>query len=171
VTRQGRAVSCPRPAAGSGEELTRRRWLGRLSALLASAVTLPVLPVLARALLLPYRPAGRDWRTLGPAGGLPSSGFARYESEAETAGWMAASARRVVYVRRGGDGILALSARCSHLGCLVQWNGSDRRFHCPCHGGVYDEQGRVVSGPPPRPLTRLEAKLESGDLWIRPEEA
>jgi cytochrome b6-f complex iron-sulfur subunit len=47
----------------------------------------------------------------------------------------------------------ALSAKCTHLGCTVQYEPTQKRIFCACHGGVYDaETGKTISGPPPRPL-------------------
>lgn len=48
---------------------------------------------------------------------------------------------------------VALSAKCTHLGCTVQYEAEKNRIHCACHGGVYDPTtGRNLSGPPPKPL-------------------
>jgi cytochrome b6-f complex iron-sulfur subunit len=62
-------------------------------------------------------------------------------------------------VTRSQDGVLALSLVCTHLGCIVQWQSAQHQFHCPCHDGLFDEFGDVVSGPPPLPLERLSVKL------------
>jgi Rieske Fe-S protein len=61
-------------------------------------------------------------------------------------------------VMRSQDGVLALSLICTHLGCQVKWDAGKRRFHCPCHDGMFDEFGDVVAGPPPLPLERLTVK-------------
>ena len=51
---------------------------------------------------------------------------------------------------RGGssDDFVALSSTCPHLGCQVHWEPHNDRFFCPCHNGVFDPEGRGVSGPP-----------------------
>lgn len=85
-------------------------------------------------------------------------------------GWHRTRAARTVYVQRDGDGVRALSAVCTHLGCLVGWNAASRTFECPCHGGSYDSRGAVVAGPPPRALDVLPARVdnpEDGDVLIR----
>jgi len=50
----------------------------------------------------------------------------------------------------------------------VRWNAPKKQFLCPCHGGVYDRDGRVVSGPPPRPLERLNVRVnpKTSDLEV-----
>ena len=60
-------------------------------------------------------------------------------------------------VRRDEEGALhALSARCTHLGCLVAFNGAEQVWECPCHGSRFDVDGRVIQGPAVRPLEHRE---------------
>src|ERR1035438_556093 len=54
----------------------------------------------------------------------------------------------------------ALSATCTHLGCIVQYRADLREIWCACHNGTYDLNGRNVSGPPPRPLTVFDRSEE-----------
>jgi Rieske Fe-S protein len=70
-----------------------------------------------------------------------------------------------VYLRRRGDAIEAVSATCTHTGCLVQRAAGG--FGCPCHRSVFDEEGKPTSGPAPRPLDRLETKIEGERLKLR----
>ena len=60
----------------------------------------------------------------------------------------------------------ALSAVCTHLGCTVQYQPSTRLIWCPCHNGMYDLTGRVVSGPPPMPLQEYAVKLRGNEVVI-----
>jgi Rieske Fe-S protein len=55
--------------------------------------------------------------------------------------------RRQYAVYRDETGVHALSARCTHLGCIVGWNQADRAWECPCHGSRYAVDGTVVQGP------------------------
>jgi cytochrome b6-f complex iron-sulfur subunit len=67
---------------------------------------------------------------------------------------------------KGEDGGLkAFSLVCSHLGCTVQWNPEKKTFYCPCHDGLFDAEGNVVSGPPPAPLERLKVEVK-GDKAV-----
>jgi Rieske Fe-S protein len=85
-------------------------------------------------------------------------------------GWYRERARETVFLVWDGDQTVhALSATCTHLGCRVRWDAKAARFRCPCHGGVFDAQGNVVEGPPPRPLDRVEARLDpaEGTVLVR----
>jgi Rieske Fe-S protein len=81
-------------------------------------------------------------------------------------GWLEDKVKQLVYVKIAGEDILALSATCAHLGCNVNYDEATGGFKCPCHSGIYDAEGKNISGPPPRPLDRLDAKIEDGKLKI-----
>lgn len=66
------------------------------------------------------------------------------------------------------SGLVALSTTCSHLGCGVAWSAARKAFLCPCHGGVYAADGRVLAGPPPRPLARLPIAVAGGRATVDP---
>jgi cytochrome b6-f complex iron-sulfur subunit len=61
---------------------------------------------------------------------------------------------------------LALSSICTHAGCNVNYNSSGKDFVCPCHGGVYDINGKVVSGPPPAPLAQYQVAVSGSTLSV-----
>lgn len=72
---------------------------------------------------------------------------------------------RNVWVFRDAEGFYAISAVCTHLGCIVDRH--EDHFTCACHGAVFDAMGAVRSGPPPAPLPWLEISLHpSGDLEV-----
>jgi cytochrome b6-f complex iron-sulfur subunit len=70
-----------------------------------------------------------------------------------------------VYIVKNGDQVLGLEQTCTHLGCPVAWNAQDGRFECPCHGSVFDREGRVLHGPAPIPLYKHAVEV-SGDAVI-----
>ncbi len=96
------------------------------------------------------------------------SGFERVVLEYETKdGWLTDNARTLVYVKRvKEDKIIAISAGCTHLGCIVTWDEDQKIFKCPCHDGRFDADGKVISGPPPAPLKRHLAKIEDGVVFL-----
>lgn len=63
------------------------------------------------------------------------------------------------FVMRDEEGVFAMSAVCTHLGCTVKYMDAQREFHCPCHGSVFDKDGANIAGPAPRPLPRLDASV------------
>jgi len=67
--------------------------------------------------------------------------------------------------RTGEQDFIVYSVHCTHVGCPITWSPQARRFFSPCHGGVFDADGRVLAGPPPRPLDRYEVKIENGVLF------
>jgi len=74
---------------------------------------------------------------------------------------------RPIHLLNTGDGYRALSAVCTHLGCIVKWKPSRRQFFCPCHGGRFDAHGRVVGGPAPEPLLSLEVEEGPEEIIVR----
>lgn len=61
---------------------------------------------------------------------------------------------------------VAISTRCAHLGCPVRYIQASQRFVCPCHGGVYDFEGKVDGGPPVRPLDRFYTRVTNGRVEV-----
>jgi cytochrome b6-f complex iron-sulfur subunit len=70
-------------------------------------------------------------------------------------------------VRVSETEVLALSAICSHLHCVLEWDGERRIFVCPCHVGSFDRHGNVLSGPPNRPLVRYQVQIRGGEVVVR----
>ena len=64
-----------------------------------------------------------------------------------------------VAVVRKEDAVYAVSAVCTHLGCIVKWEKENNRFFCPCHAAIFDLNGNVLGGPAPRPLPTYQAKV------------
>lgn len=71
-----------------------------------------------------------------------------------------------VMVVHQAEGYVALSAICTHAGCLVQWDAEAGRIHCPCHDGMFDLKGNVISGPPPSPLKVYRAEVVGGKVMV-----
>lgn len=82
-------------------------------------------------------------------------------------GWITTEEELSVYVyTENGRDYIALSNVCTHLGCRVRWISNQEQFFCPCHNAIFDKDGNVVSGPPPRPLDRYEVTVDNGQLFI-----
>jgi Rieske Fe-S protein len=72
-----------------------------------------------------------------------------------------------VFIIQHEDGsILALSNKCTHLSCRVNWKPEETAYVCPCHNAYFGIDGQIISGPQPRPLDSYETKIEEGNLFI-----
>lgn len=69
-------------------------------------------------------------------------------------------------VRLEDGGFLALSRKCTHLGCTVPWVASEKKFICPCHSSEYDISGAVIQSPAPRPLDAFAVMIENGIVKV-----
>jgi Rieske Fe-S protein len=124
-------------------------------------------------LMGPTRKNSVPWIKLGPIGKFPK-GETRYVTFDNPLGqaWDGMTARNAVFVRYMGkddkdkDSFLVLSVNCAHLGCPVEWFPQSGLFMCPCHGGVYYENGERASGPPPRGLYHCVWEVRDGQLHI-----
>ena len=81
----------------------------------------------------------------------------RYPSERDPA----------VLLRLGESEVVSFSQKCTHLGCVVFYQTDEQRWHCPCHNGNFDTRtGAVLSGPPPRPLGRINVEIRDDEqIW------
>lgn len=69
-------------------------------------------------------------------------------------------------VRLADSEFVAFSQKCTHLSCAVVPKPDEGVFHCPCHEGIFDlRSGRVIAGPPPRPLPRIVLELIGDDIF------
>jgi cytochrome b6-f complex iron-sulfur subunit len=78
--------------------------------------------------------------------------------------------RKVIVFEAGGE-LRALDAKCTHEGCTVQFVPGDSLLWCACHNGKFDLDGRVLSGPPPRPLVKWVATREGNEVILTMEKA
>jgi len=74
--------------------------------------------------------------------------------------------RPAVLLQPTAGEFLALSAVCTHLGCIVKWVDESQEFLCPCHGGRFSPAGQVLGGPPPEALETYSVSLEGDEILI-----
>jgi len=70
------------------------------------------------------------------------------------------------FILRTEGGFLAISAICTHLHCIVNWNEMLKKFECPCHGAKFNQNGEVLEGPPPRPLDLYKLQMVAGNVVV-----
>ncbi len=72
-----------------------------------------------------------------------------------------------VFIVRAKEGYFyALSAVCTHLGCIANWKAEEGIVACPCHGSKFDKDGNVIAGPAPRPLPRFAMSLDDQGMLV-----
>ena len=110
-----------------------------------------------------------DWIRVGSLAGIELGAPTLFKPRVTFQnGWVSEEKEVGVYVlTEDGRDYHAMSNICTHLGCRVRWIGGQQQFFSPCHNGVFDKHGFVVSGPPPRPLDEFVTKVENGELFIQ----
>jgi Rieske Fe-S protein len=141
-------------------------WLaGLFGAAAAAVLAIPFVGFIVGALR--HRPV--QWVDLGLASDFPV-GETRLATFDSTLGapWDGMTAHTGVYVRNEGqDQFRIFAVNCAHLGCPVTWFPQSGLFMCPCHGGVYYENGDRASGPPPRGLYQCVWELRGNRLYVQ----
>jgi Rieske Fe-S protein len=166
------------PGAFEGETVTRRRFMTLSAhgagAVAVSAFALPALGFAAGSALFDRPPV--EWQAIGAPEDFVADTY-RPRVITEVAG-IGQVGKTTIYVRSrteddppslpesDSDPYIAVSTRCMHLGCPVRYIDAAKRFVCPCHGGVYDFDGRVEGGPPVRPLDRFYTRVNNGQVEV-----
>ncbi len=147
-----------------GTSVTRRGFLARAAMVTGLASVATALGGMALRYLFPLKGVRRKRRIfLAPASDLtPGKGLPFELPDGNTA-----------LVTDTGEGVVALSDVCPHLGCKVHYDSAQSRFVCPCHNGVFDKTGTAVSGPPAdegKNLKRFEVAQVGENLFLEYEE-
>jgi menaquinol-cytochrome c reductase iron-sulfur subunit len=163
------ASARPCEDCGDPPSPSRRRFLGRMSAALATAAGAAAAVPVVGVLVGPARPAEHRWRDVGAVDAFPPGDTVMVPyRDPEPLPWDGAAERTGAYVRREDDGtFVAFSIYCTHVGCPVTWTPGAQMFMCPCHGGTFHRDGSVAAGPPPRPLERFDVRVRDGRLELR----
>ena len=166
------------PGSYEGETVTRRRFM-TVSAHTASGIATAAfaLPALGMAFGPVFEKQQDHWESVGPIADFPEDTYVpRTLTISRGIGDVGKS---TVYVRKYNPALdhetkdqyndyVAISTRCMHLGCPVRFVEASARFICPCHGGVYDIEGKVSGGPPVRPLDRFYTRVRNGNVQVGP---
>lgn len=146
------------PVRQSAEHDVSRRQFCKIACCSALAVGAGVL---LRDKLFPLPPGTKPQR-VARVNEVPVGGYKLFNYPTEH--------HPAILVRLGENEFAAYSQSCTHLMCPVNYRHETRQFHCPCHEGFFSaEDGRVLAGPPPRPLPRYPVELRDGEIWIKPQ--
>jgi menaquinol-cytochrome c reductase iron-sulfur subunit len=158
-----------------GESMTRRKlFTGGAMAAGGIATAAIALPAIGFALGPVFEQEDVTYQDVGAVSDFSATNYV--PKTVTLAPGVGEAGKSTVYIRKSDPRLpgekagefVALSTRCAHLGCPVRWVVAADRFVCPCHGGVYDFQGKVAGGPPPRPLDRFVTRVRNGQLQLGP---
>lgn len=149
------AIPADEPESDSRRALVRL-GLGLAGAAYLGAIGYPVYRYLAAP--IHRAPAGQINQVSLPKAGLPGPGSATF---------FKFGARPALLIHHADGSYVCFDAVCTHLGCTVQFEPQKSRIYCACHGGVYEMfTGAVVSGPPPKPLTRFLVEVQDEQIVV-----
>jgi menaquinol-cytochrome c reductase iron-sulfur subunit len=159
----------PQPMMEDARTTTRRRfYFGAVYAMMGAISAALGLPALAYLLIPGKARKTEEWIEVGDvtrlSAGVPVElTFRRNRVD----GWKIISEKNTAWVVKGADNqVTAFGPQCTHLGCAYHWEGDKRDFLCPCHTSLFAIDGKVISGPAPRPLDRYETKIEGTKLLL-----
>jgi menaquinol-cytochrome c reductase iron-sulfur subunit len=159
-----------RPTGGPPpEDPGRRRFLelvvGIFTSLVAAALATPFLGSIVGS---SSRAGRRSFSKVATVDSLPLGRpiDVAYSEMAPDAFIRQEAVRHLWVIRRSESEVVVYSPICPHLGCHYDWDARAGLFKCPCHASVFAEDGRVLSGPSPRPLDTLPAEVRNGVLYV-----
>lgn len=159
--------------AGSdnGLDQGRRRFLSRMSLALAGLASLGAAIPFFGYFFRPARARADVWRDVGALEEFPLGDTRKVVyPDPDPDPWEGVAVRNAAWVRREGpERLVAFSIYCTHTGCPVDYVSDAGLFICPCHGGIFDRDGSVSAGPPPRPLDRPTVRVQNGRVEILAE--
>lgn len=152
------------------KQLGRRQFTAAMTWLIGGAISLVYAVPAIAYLLAPVfkRVKQAAWLSLGSTSKVELDKPTLFKATVEQqTGWIRDQTEIAAYVLTSdGRNFIAMSNICTHLGCRIRWIEERGQFFCPCHNGVFDREGNVVAGPPPRPLDRYQVKLEGEQILI-----
>jgi menaquinol-cytochrome c reductase iron-sulfur subunit len=154
---------------GHGERLMDRRtfYISSIYGLWALIGAVLATPALIYLLLPPKARQQDPWTEAGDVSRLePNVPVEMVFRRNRMDGWRLMSEKSTTWVVKLDEGIVAYGPQCTHLGCAYHWNEKMREFLCPCHTSTFGTDGRVTSGPAPRPLDRFTTKIENNKLFV-----
>ena len=152
-----------------GSLLTRRTLLMLVSIAAGGAASAIVgLPLLGFLLAPLVRKQPPVWRKVGTLDNFEVGQTQKVTFEDSSAiPWGGTDSETAAWLRRVDEKtFVAFAVDCTHLGCPVRWEADAQLFMCPCHGGVYYQNGDVAAGPPPHALQQFPVRILNNTVEV-----
>jgi menaquinol-cytochrome c reductase iron-sulfur subunit len=149
---------------------TRRKLQTRTIVVIAAFIIAAAVSIIGGYFLSPIWETKKTTSTIAIARassipiGTPT--LVKYQENVQD-GWITTMVTNTTWVvTKDGKNFVAFDPHCTHLGCPYYWNSSENCFVCPCHGGEFTIDGKVITGPPPRSLDRLALVINNGEIEL-----
>lgn len=156
--KDNKPMSAETPPAPQGKGTSRRSFFktvwGWLAVIAGVEVTAMGLSFLGAGRKKQKKKAGSNFTEVASVEDVPKGSVFPYR------------AGRLYICHLEDDGFLAVSIRCTHLGCSIEWNKEKEEFLCPCHHSMFDLKGEVLNPPATRPLDYYPMKIENGKILV-----
>lgn len=146
----------------------RRFYVGAVYGMFAAISAALGVPAFAYLLFPPKARKTEEWVEIGDVTKLaPNSPVEMVFRRNRVDGWKVISEKGTAWVVKQPDNsVVAFGPQCTHLGCAYHWDDAKGDFLCPCHTSLFSMQGKVLSGPAPRPLDRFDIKVQGNKLLL-----
>lgn len=144
------------------EPVSRRNFIKGVTAVVGGLITTVIgIPTIAYLIDPALRESAKEaWIPVGKLADMPIGKPVPFSfTRVQVNGWERTSTSHGGFVIRKSEDpndLLILNSRCTHLACTVNWNEDSRVYLCPCHDAKFSQDGKVLDGPPPRPLDHYD---------------
>jgi menaquinol-cytochrome c reductase iron-sulfur subunit len=159
----------PTPRSQDPEDIQKRNFLKGLTAAVLGFLSLALTWPLVSFLIPSNESGGEKFIKVPNFPGIPVGKPTKLNFESVDV--QAFITSNIVYdiwvIKHAADKVTVYSPLCPHLNCRYNFDSSKDQFACPCHGSVFNEDGKCIAGPAPRPLDTLPYKIEAGELYVQ----
>jgi menaquinol-cytochrome c reductase iron-sulfur subunit len=149
--------------------MNRRKFMSIITTAIGALISAGMgIPAIAYIVGPSLKKTDENWIRLGSVNKIEIGTPTLFKTKVKRqSGWINTDEEISAFVLTdNGQTFIAMSNICTHLGCRVRWVSDQDQFFCPCHVGIFDKEGNVVAGPPPRPLDRYQVQVIGGELEI-----
>ena len=141
--------------------MNRRSFIIKVLWVISGIITLFISATIVGAFFAPFVGKKEKWRSVGKVSDFKvgDTTLVTFNNPSPHS-WAGLSAQSAAWLyRKSEHEFIGITVNCAHLGCPVRWEPSAKLFFCPCHGGVYYQDGSYAAGPPPHGLAKYKVRI------------